>query len=34
VAAVADGTSRNTRYQAGATPYLGRTSTGWNPPAS
>src|SRR5208282_5939901 len=25
---------RNTRYQAGATPYLGRTSTGWNAPAS
>jgi hypothetical protein len=24
---------RNTRYQAGATPYLGRTSTGWIPPA-
>src|SRR6476619_1906057 len=26
--------SRNTRYQAGAAPYLDRTSTGWNPPAS
>src|ERR1017187_9934641 len=26
--------SRNTRYQAGATPYPGRTSTGWNTPAS
>ena len=25
---------RNTRYQAGATPYLGRTCTGWNAPAS
>ena len=25
---------RNTRYQAGATPYLGRTSTGWTAPAS
>src|SRR5438876_12339485 len=25
---------RNTRYQAGATPYLGRTSTGWITPAS
>jgi hypothetical protein len=25
--------SRNTRYQAGATPYLGRTSTGWIAPA-
>jgi hypothetical protein len=25
---------RNTRYQAGATPYLGRTSTGWIAPAS
>ena len=25
---------RNTRYQAGATPYLGRTFTGWIPPAS
>src|SRR6266567_1694498 len=24
---------RNTRYQAGATPYLGRTSTGWIAPA-
>jgi hypothetical protein len=24
---------RNTRYQAGATPYLGRTSTGWFTPA-
>jgi hypothetical protein len=24
---------RNTRYQAGATPYLGRTSTGWTAPA-
>src|ERR1700716_3974493 len=24
---------RNTRYQAGATPYLGRTSTGWFAPA-
>jgi hypothetical protein len=24
---------RNTRYQAGASPYLGRTSTGWIPPA-
>src|SRR5271165_4693730 len=34
VAAVADGISRNTHYQAGATPYPGRTSTGWNPPAS
>ena len=33
VAPVADG-SRNTRYQAGATPYLGRTSTGWIAPAS
>ena len=26
--------SRNTRYQAGATPYLGRTSTGWITSAS
>jgi hypothetical protein len=26
--------SRNTRYQAGAAPYLDRTSTGWNPSAS
>jgi hypothetical protein len=26
--------SRNTHYQAGAAPYLGRTSTGWNSPAS
>ncbi len=26
--------SRNTHYQAGATPYLGRTSTGSNTPAS
>ena len=26
--------ARNTRYQAGATPYLGRTFTGWIPPAS
>src|SRR5207302_1258918 len=26
-------TCRNTRYQAGATPYLGRTSTGWIAPA-
>src|SRR4029077_7860317 len=26
--------SRNTRYHAGAAPYLDRTSTGWNPPAS
>jgi DNA topoisomerase len=25
---------RNTRYQAGATPYLGRTFTGWIAPAS
>jgi hypothetical protein len=25
---------RNTRYQAGATPYLGRTFTGWISPAS
>src|ERR1700730_12164521 len=25
---------RNTRYQAGATPYLGRTSTGWITSAS
>jgi len=25
--------SRNTRYQADATPYLGRTSTGWIAPA-
>jgi hypothetical protein len=25
---------RNTRYQAGATPYLGRTCTGWTAPAS
>src|SRR5262245_59140527 len=25
--------SRNTRYQAGAAPYLGRTSTGWIAPA-
>src|SRR5688572_1599248 len=25
--------SRNTRYQADATPYLGRTSTGWVAPA-
>jgi hypothetical protein len=25
---------RNTRYQAGATPYLGRTCTGWIAPAS
>ena len=25
---------RNTRYQAGATPYLGRSSTGWIAPAS
>ena len=33
VAAVADG-SRNTRYQAAATPYLDRTSTGWIAPAS
>src|SRR2546427_2333718 len=24
---------RNTRYQAGAAPYLGRTSTGWIAPA-
>src|SRR5438034_1565069 len=24
---------RNTRYQAGATPYLGRTFTGWIAPA-
>jgi hypothetical protein len=24
---------RNTHYQAGATPYLGRTSTGWITPA-
>ena len=24
---------RNTHYQAGATPYLGRTFTGWNTPA-
>src|SRR5664279_2294466 len=24
---------RNTRYQAGATPYLDRSSTGWIPPA-
>jgi hypothetical protein len=24
---------RNTRYQAAATPYLGRTCTGWNTPA-
>src|SRR5437870_9872670 len=24
---------RNTRYQAAATPYLGRTSTGWIAPA-
>ena len=24
---------RNTRYQADATPYLGRTSTGWIAPA-
>ena len=24
---------RNTRYQAGATPYLGRTCTGWIAPA-
>ena len=34
VAAVADGTSRNTRYQAGATPYLDRTFAGWIAPAS
>src|SRR5215469_14861029 len=27
------GGSRNTRYQADATPYLGRTSTGWIAPA-
>ena len=26
-------TRRNTRYQAGATPYLGRTFTGWTTPA-
>ena len=26
--------SHNTRYQAGATPYLGRTCTGWTTPAS
>ena len=32
-AAVAGGVSRNTRYQAGATPYLGRTFTCWIPPA-
>jgi len=25
---------RNTRYQAGATPYLHRSSTGWTAPAS
>jgi hypothetical protein len=25
--------SRNTRYQAGAAPYLGRSSTGWIAPA-
>src|SRR5712671_7241725 len=25
--------SRNTRYQTGAAPYLGRTSTGWIAPA-
>src|SRR5436190_9483887 len=25
---------RNTRYQAGATPYLSRTFTGWTAPAS
>jgi hypothetical protein len=25
---------RNTRYRAPATAYPGRTSTGWNPPAS
>ena len=25
--------TRNTRYQAGAAPYLGRTSTGWIAPA-
>ncbi len=25
---------RNTRYQAGATPYLDRSSTGWTAPAS
>mgnify|MGYP001178114957 CR=1 FL=1 len=25
--------SRNTHYQAGATPYLNRTFAGWNPPA-
>src|SRR5215469_12658977 len=25
---------RNTHYQAGVTPYLGRTCTGWIPPAS
>src|SRR5215218_5484335 len=25
---------RNTRYQAGATPFLGRTCTGWTAPAS
>ena len=25
--------SRNTRYQVDATPYLGRTSTGWTAPA-
>jgi hypothetical protein len=34
VAVIADGTSRNTRYQAGATPYLGRTFAGWIAPAS
>ena len=33
VAPVAGG-SRNTHYQAGATPYPGRTSTGWIAPAS
>src|SRR5262249_6547661 len=26
--------SRNTRYHAGAAPYVGRTSTGWIAPAS